>query len=293
MNVRRMNAGWSGLPGLPDIRALITGLAALLLGLALSGCVSQGGTSGETGQAGDNARTVGSVLPGSQEESVDRQRARIRLELAANYYQKGNYNVALDELRQSLLADPNYPSAYGLLGLVYMDLGETQKAGDSFLRGLKLAPVDPDLNNGYGWFLCQNKQERAAVPYFERAASNPLYATPGKPLHNAGICLRKVGEVKAAEGFLLQAFRVDPNSPIAMYNLAEIYMQARELDKARFYSQRLMGTYEANAQMLWLALRIEKLRGNREEELSLASRLKRLYPASREAQLLDQGKFND
>ncbi len=255
------------------------------------GCATRGGEGADI--AGDNARSVGSVLPSSQEESIDRQRARIRLELAGNYYQKGNYSVALEELRQSLLVDPNYAAAYGLLGLVYMDLGENQKAGDSFVRGLKLAPTDSDLNNSYGWFLCQNKQERAAIAYFDRAAKNPLYSTPGKPLHNAGICLRKVGDVKAAEAYLLQAFRVDAGSPIAMFNLAEIYLQANNAEKALFYTERLLGTYEANAQMLWLSIRVERLRGNRDAELSLGSRLRRLFPASPEASLLEQGKFND
>jgi type IV pilus assembly protein PilF len=273
-------------------------LLAVLCAAVLSACATQGrqnaeGVSEQTQIQSDNAKTVGSVMPGSQEESIDRQRARIRLELAGSYYQKGNYNVALEELRQSLLVDPNYPAAYGLLGLVYMDLGETQKAGDSFLRGLKLAPTDSDLNNSYGWFLCQNKQERASVPYFERAARNPLYLTPGKPFHNAGICLRKIGDVRGAEAFLLQAFRVDPNSPVAMFNLAEIYLQAKDAEKSRFYTERLLGTYEANAQMLWLALRVERLRGNSDTELSLASRLRRLFPASLEASLLEQGKFND
>jgi type IV pilus assembly protein PilF len=257
----------------------------------LSGCATRGGEGAD--QTDSNARSVGSVLPSSQEESIDRQRARIRLELAGNYYQKGNYSVALEELRQSLLVDPNYAAAYGLLGLVYMDLGETQKAGDSFIRGLKLAPTDSDLNNSYGWFLCQNKQERAAIAYFDRASKNPLYSTPGKPLHNAGICLRKLGDVKAAEAYLLQAFRVDAGSPIAMFNLAEIYLQAKDTEKARFYAERLLGTYEANAQMLWLSLKVERLRGNKDAELSLGSRLRRLFPASPEASLLEQGNFND
>ena len=42
------------------------------------------------------------VMPDSSEENEERRRARIRLELAANYYSQGNYNYALDELRQAL-----------------------------------------------------------------------------------------------------------------------------------------------------------------------------------------------
>lgn len=275
------------------IRRVAGFLIAGLLVFGLAGCASKGEGAGQGGNAGDNAKAAGSVLPAAPDDSVDRQRARIRLELASNYFQSGKYDIALEELRQSLLADPNYASAYGMLGLVYMTLGQNDKAGDSFLRALKIAPQDPDLNNSYGWFLCQNGQERASIPFFERAAKNPLYTTPGKPLHNAGVCLRKIGDIRGAESFLLQAFRVDPNSPIAMYNLGEIYLKARDADKARFYSQRLMGNYEANAQMLWLALRIERLRGNQNEQASLEARLRRLYPASPETEKLDQGRYDD
>ena len=43
---------------------------------------------------------------------------------------------------------------------------------------LGLAAGDPEINNNYGWFLCQNGREQLAINYFMAAAKNPLYATP-------------------------------------------------------------------------------------------------------------------
>ena len=38
------------------------------------------------------------------------------------YYSRGNMSVALEELRIAVAADPNYAPAYGMFGLVYMEL---------------------------------------------------------------------------------------------------------------------------------------------------------------------------
>jgi len=232
-------------------------------------------------------------MPASANESDQRRRARIRLELAANYYQQGNYTVALDELRQALQVDPGYAAAYGVLGLVYRDLGDLDRAEDSFQRGLQLAPNDPDLNNNYGWFLCQTGRERQSIDFFTRALKDPLYATPAKPLHNAGICSMRVGDEAAAEGYFQRAFQVDPSNAVAMFNLADLYLKRRELERARFYAQRLLSTYEPTAQTLWLALKVERARGDRDGEASLAAQLRRRFPSSAEAGLLAAGKFND
>ena len=51
---------------------------------------------------------------------------------------------------------------------------------------------NPDLNNNYGWFLCQTGREREAVGYFQRALRDPLYATPARASLSAGVCLMRI-----------------------------------------------------------------------------------------------------
>ena len=76
------------------------------------------------------------------------------------------------------------------------------------------------------------------------AAADHAYTTPAKPLHNAGICLMQMGDESGAEGYLLRAFKVDPSNAVAMYNLAELYLKRGTYDRAKFYSDRLLATYQ-------------------------------------------------
>lgn len=267
-------------------------LAAVALAfLLLGGCAGTGtGTGvGIGGSTGDQP----SGMAGTGDESDQRRRARIRLELGASYYQQGNYNVALEELRQALAIEPEYPQVHGMLGLVYMDLGDRSRAEESFQRALRLAPGDSELNNNYGWYLCQTGREKASIEFFLKAQRNPLYNTPARPLHNAGICSLRTGDVQAAETYFQRSFQLDPLNAVAMYNLAEIYLKRRDFERARFYSQRLGTTFEPSAQVLWLMLRVERAAGNRDGEASLGLQLRRRFPTSPEAALLAGGKYGD
>jgi len=229
----------------------------------------------------------------SNADSETRRRAQIRLELATGYYQQGNYNQALEELRSSLSIDPTNAQAYGLLGLVYMDLGDRQRAEESFQRALRIAPEDSELLNNYGWYLCQTDRPRESIAQFQAALKNPLYATPARPLHNAGICSMRAGDATGAEAYFQRSFQIDPRNPVAMYHLGELYLKRGDLERARFMSQRLLQSYPASAETLWLAIRVDRKAGDRDSFASLSSQLRRQFPASREANLLQRGAFGD
>ena len=265
--------------------------SALALLAALAGCAVDGQNGAASGS--DAGGGQAGVVPGSGEESDVRRRARIRVELAASYYQQGNLQVALDELGQALRADPDYPAAYDMLGLVYWALNDRARAEESFQRGLRLAPNDASLNNNFGWFLCNTGRERESIARFEQALRDPLYQTPTKALHSAGICSLRLGEKMAAETYFQRAFQVDASNPVAMFNLGQIFLERGELERARFHAQRLVTMFEPSAQTLWLALKVERALGNRDAEASLGSQLRRRFPESAEARLLAAGRYSD
>lgn len=229
----------------------------------------------------------------SRAEADDRRRAQIRLELAAGFYQQANYAQALEELRAAFAVDPNFAAAHGLQGLVFMDLGDRVRAEEAFRRALSIAPEDSEILNNYGWFLCQTERPREGIAQFQAALRNPLYATPARPLHNAGVCALRLGDTEAAEGYFQRSFQVDPRNPVAMYHLGEIYLKRNDLDRARFHSQRLLSSYPPSAETLWLAIRVDRRVGDRDSVASLSSQLRRQFPTSREASLLQRGAFGD
>ena len=127
-------------------------------------------------------RSSGEIVSTTQktDSATSASRGRARVELAAGYYRNGQMAVALEEAKRAVQIDPTLPDAYGLLGLIYMDLDDRRAAEENFRRALQLDGNNPDLNNNYGWFLCQTGREREAVGYFQRALRDPLYATPAR-----------------------------------------------------------------------------------------------------------------
>jgi type IV pilus assembly protein PilF len=253
----------------------------LVVPLLLSAC---GGMPVE----GDKGRT-----PVSQQTAVGdaRKAAKAHTDLGMVYLNEGQLKVALDEARKAIDADSSYPLGYNLLGLVQMYLDDNRAAEDNLWRALQMAPGDPEINNNYGWFLCQSGRQKQSIEYFVTASRNTLYATPTKPLTNAALCSIMVGEDKAGEEFLVKALRADPQNGDAHFLLADLYFRTGRLVEARMRLNEVNRLVPATAQSVWLGLRIERQLGDREGEMHYSKQLRREFPESREFQLLKQGMY--
>lgn len=260
--------------------AVFWGVLAIATAL-LAGCGTRPLTDAQGGQ------------PTSAEQTGDQKRARIRLPLAVAYYEQGQMEVALDEIRQALQADPDFADAYSMRGLIYMNMGEPRLAEDNFLQALKLAPNSPDFNNNYGWFLCQNGRERQSIAYFDAALKSRAYRSPAKALNNAGTCSLKFGDKDAAERYLSQAFQYDPGNSTINASLARIYLERGDYERARFYIGRVMKADIMTADVLWLAIKIEHKLGDQAAKASLATQLRRRHGGSAEFAAYQRGAFDE
>lgn len=259
-------------------------MSPAVIALAVAGC----GGSYFPGSSADT-----SSEPVSQTPAVGdaRNRAKIHTELASLYYQNGNMAVALEEIRISLAADSGYAPAYNVRGLIHMYLRENAAAEDSFRRAISLAQSDPEVNNNYGWFLCQTGRERESLAFFLTAIKNPLYPTPEKSYQNAGICAAKLGDLDAAEDYFQKALRLGPRGTKALVSLAEINYRRGRYDESRRQLGDLHRTGEITSESLWLALRTERRLGDRGAETGYAVQLRRRFPDSKEAQELKRGNY--
>lgn len=255
-------------------------LAILLAAMALlTGCATTRGTQDE--------------LPTSSDQTDNQKRARIRLQLGISYYEQRQYPTALDEIKQALLADPGLADAYSVRALVYMDMGETRLAEENFQRAMQLSPNNPELSNNYGWFLCQNGRPKESLQYFEAALKNRSYQSPAKALNNAGACSLKLKESVSAERYFVRAFQLDPGNPAVNANLAKVYFERHDYDRAHFYINRVIKADVMTADALWLAIRIEHKLGDRAAELGLVTQLRKRYPESPEFVLYQRGAFDE
>lgn len=279
---------------LSSARALL--LPALFLTTAvalLAGCA--GGRAVPGSMTGPVASTAGNGtdMVTASDEPAGRRRARIRLELAVGYFQQGQTTVALDEIKQSLTADPSFADAYNLRGLVYMRLDDAGLAEDSFRRAIALDPREPNTLHNYGWLLCQQARYGDAAQQFNQALAIPNYGDRPKTLMTKGVCELKAGLKAEAERSLTQAYELDAGNPVIGFNLASLLAQRDDNTRALFYVRRINNSPSANAESLWLAARIERKLNNREAVAELGRQLQRRFPQSREAIAYERGNFND
>lgn len=257
----------------------------LMLGCALVAGLAGCTTTSSSGLRGDI------VTP--SDESEARRRARLRLTLASAYFEQGKTAVALDEVKQVLAIDPDLGDAHNLRGLIYMRLGEMRLAEDSFREAISLNPRDGDALHNHGWLLCQQGRYGDAYPVFSRALGNPLYEGRAKTLMAQGVCEMREGKLAAAERSLARAYELDAGNPVTGYNLSSLLYRRGELDRAQFYIRRINNSELANAESLWLGIRIERRLGNQAAVRQLADQLKRRFPESRELARYERGAFDD
>lgn len=235
---------------------------------------------------------TGDVVTASDEPDV-RRRARIRLELAVGYFEDGKTTIALDELKQALVTDPTYAEAYNLRGLVYMRLAETRLAEESFRTAIQLAPRDASAVQNYGWLLCQTGRYRESTDQFQRALGLSQNLDRSKAYLTMGLCQAKAGQDAEAEGSLQRAYELDAGNPIAAYNLAALLFKRGENTRAQFIARRLNNSELANAESLWLGIKIERRIGDRLAERQLGEQLRNRFAQSREAGLYLREAFNE
>lgn len=267
------------------LRSLWRPMLLLALVTMLSACAARTGGSGSTGSGAEPVT--------ASDEPAGRRRARIRLELAVGYFQQGQATVALDEIKQAISADPSLADAYNLRGLVYMRLDDAGLAEDSFRRAIALSPRDANSLHNYGWLLCQQGRYGEAAQQFGQALAVPGYADRAKTFMAQGACEVRVGRLADAERSLAQAYELDAGNPMIGFNLASVLAQRQDWARSQFYVRPVNNGPAANAETLWLGIRVEQRLDNREAMARLGGQLQRRFPQSREAIAYERGNFND
>ena len=262
-------------------------LAACLLAAALvtlSGCASRGANAAD----GNSSEIVT-----DSDEPIIRKRARIRLELAVGYFEQGQTNIALDELKQSITADPDYAAAYNLRGLIYLRLNDLRIAEESFKKALALEPQGASVMHNLGWLYCQDGRYGQSQQYFSQALGNPQYRERAKTLRAQGLCQVRAGQREAGEQSLLKSYDLEAGNPVTAYNLATLMFQRGERTGAQFYVRRLNNSDLANEESLWLGIKIERSLENRAAVQQLGAQLIKRFPQSRQADAFQRGSFDE
>ncbi|MCF7528886.1 type IV pilus biogenesis/stability protein PilW [Neisseria lisongii] len=163
------------------------------------------------------------AMSGVNVSERDARMADIKTRLALAYMNAGDYRNATDNIEAAVRFDRNSSTAWLVRAQIYQYLNLNNKAQESFDRALALQPNSAEINNNYGWFVCNSlNRPEAALPHFNKALADPTYPTPHIAYLNKGICSGRMGHTAEAEQALKQALALRPDFAAAQTALLQI-----------------------------------------------------------------------
>ncbi|MFP4476407.1 MAG: tetratricopeptide repeat protein [Desulfatibacillaceae bacterium] len=158
-------------------------------------------------------------------------------ELAWLARERGDVPRSIELLEKALLVDPAMHFAHLQLGLLLEETGRPAEARPHFTRAaalledvLRVRPLDATANNDMGVALLRLGELNKSARHFEKAIeTRPEWATPRL---NLGTSLAALERFAEAEKAFLQAVEIRPALTQAWQNLAALYMQTKQPEKA-------------------------------------------------------------
>ena len=274
------------------IRHLISGIALVTL---LTGCATNS-THSDSAAAKISSNQFGNKqVPAVCREPnsaplaslADKQSSsQLHLRLGMGYMQQGALETALAELNKSIKIAPGYAEAHSALALLNVRLKRTDEARKSYQKALRLAPGDPNINNNFGYFLCQQGEYLSADKKFQCAIANPLYSTPWRAYYNAGSCALDAGQLKQADIYLRTTVQLRPNLVNVLFKLAKLSYLQGSYQRSLDYLNRYKKAGRTTPKSLMLGINLANKLDDPDLHASQMMALKNLFPDSEQAQSL-------
>lgn len=231
------------------------------------------------------------------EPDQTRQRAMRRLNLASAYFEQGQSDVAMQEVRAALEIDSQFADAYSLLGLIHQRENSPILAKQSFDQALLLAAGQPvqlaAIQHNLGWFFCQQNRFAEAEIQLSKAASQSGYRQASKTWMALGICqIRSGDDVGAIESFV-KSLQSDAGNTMSRYQLAKLDFRRGHALSAQKTLLPLNNSAQMNAESLWLGIQIDHALTHTQDMHKLGKRLMEKFPQSVQAKAWTDKKFHD
>ncbi|MEO5342037.1 MAG: type IV pilus biogenesis/stability protein PilW [Gammaproteobacteria bacterium SHHR-1] len=247
----------------------------LLLLPLLSACVANQpkAVDDQTGQAGRASKPSDG-------------RAEIYTNLAVSYLRENRLDIALQEGKKAIAADPDNANAQNVMGLIYQRLGQNALAEKHFKRAIAIDGHNFYALNAYGSFLCQLRRFDQALAQFDQAVKNPLNRSREVALANAGICAYGAGDKDKADIYLRSALSNNSRHAPALAQMAELNYDRGDYQAARDYLLRYEQVAQHNPKTLWAGVRIHQRLGQAKAQKAYADKLRKAFPDAIQVRML-------
>ncbi|MDH3468158.1 MAG: type IV pilus biogenesis/stability protein PilW [Gammaproteobacteria bacterium] len=216
------------------------------------------------------------------------ERVDVHVKLGWGYLQRGQLEIARQELERALELDSDHSRANHIMAILQIRLNNNAGADPYFARAVRNDPENIDARNDYGVYLCDVSRRDQGMQQFEDALASPLNRRREMTYLRAATCLMAGTDWTLAETYLRNALNIQPRFADALYLMAQLKYREQNYMSARAHLQRYFDSGALNSQSLFLAVQVERNLGARDLESSYAKQLRLQYPKSQEAKELDR-----
>ncbi len=202
------------------------------------------------------------------------------LAAATESYLAGRQDLAVQQARGALKADPKLADAHSLLAAIANARGDAAAAGKHYQQAVALEPATGAYANNYGTWLCSNGRAAESLGWFEKALADPNYPTRAGAMANAGTCANRADQPAQAEANWRQALALDPAELQSLAGMARLEFARGRYLEARAFAERWLALSPVDAEGLQLASSIEQKLGDNVAAQRYLSRLQAIPSGS-------------
>ncbi len=212
------------------------------------------------------------------------EKAITYLEMGVRYMEIGELKVAKENLEKALDEDSGNAEVHNAAAVLYERIRDPEAASSHYQTSLRLDADNPQIQNNYGRFLCEQGQFEEGMQYLESAVNMPLNSRPWFALTNAGRCLLKRGDKRKAEQYFRQALQLQNDYPPALLEMLKLTYRSGQYLSAQAFLQRYHSAMAGHTpESLWYGMQIEGVLEHKALAEQYRKRLVNEFPTSEEA----------
>lgn len=220
---------------------------------------------------------------------ADRQKAvNDYVQLGSAYIGQGNFDRARFHLDRALEIEPDNSSALAAKGLIFTSENEPELAETNFKRAISADGKNTRAKVYYGAFLYGQGRMEESRDQFLVASADTDYRDRGSVFFNLGMTQEQLGDPVAALASYRRATELARSDPKTLLALSRVLLETNDIAAADYYYSRLLNMMQRTEQLrhspesLLTGIRIARLLDKRDQEASLALRLRNNFPESAE-----------
>ena len=178
-----------------------------------------------------NNLALGYVAKGRIHEAIREYQISIELRpsgdnynnLAMAYGRLRLFDKAIQTYEESIKLEPDLATTYYKFGVLLQDLGDHQRAEESYQKAIARNGRYPEAYNNLGHiYLMRNQMEKARTAFEKALEIRPFHP---ESLNNLGALCRKTGDFTLAEQYFLRALAFNPRMAQTHLNIGSLYLQ--------------------------------------------------------------------